>query len=459
MIFNLRNEKTDKSQGFILFQLYSYCFDCLVLEYRSAELYDRIAQFIGDIRKIHSRKQDASYRKQSRKQLSEKFKDTLTREYASSKKFRVCNINCKYQVCPTYAPIFVVPKDVSDATIRHATKYRARGRLPTLSHQYSNGASIFRSSQPLVGLPRNRSIQDERLLEAMRLTAPRRELIVADARSRASAMANAFNGAGSMLTSHYIGCEQVYLSMDNIHSVRASWAKIYHLMSEGVPLRAAKMEAGWIGHYERLMEGVKSITGWIKNDHYSVLVHCSDGWDRTAQLVSLVQICLYPEARTIDGLIWLIQKEWLSAGHQFELRHAYHSSLNSLSLDISSSTTASISRVFDKFKDSLDDKAYSDPRDEFCPIFPQFLDAMLQLMRVYPNSFEFNQALIDSLWKETFIFETNTFRGNCEKDRDASDDVSCFWSLVDERRHSYTNPSFVPQNEELSINADVLCYL
>jgi len=413
---------------------------------------------MGDIRKIHSRKLVTPCRKLSRKQISEKFRDNVVREYESSKRFRVCNINFKYQVCPTYAPIFVVPRDVSDATIRHATKYRARGRLPTLSHQYSNGASIFRSSQPLVGLPRNRSIQDERLLEAMRLTAPRRELMVVDARSRASAMANALNGAGSMLADRYVGCEQVHLSMENIHSVRASWAKVYYLMAEGVPLRAAKMEAGWIGHFERLMEGVRSIVGWMKDEHYSVLVHCSDGWDRTAQLVSLVQICLHPETRTIDGLVWLIQREWLSAGHQFELRLAHHAPLNSLSLD-ASSKAASISRVFDKFKGSSDDQAHNDPRDEFCPIFPQFLDAVLQLMRVYPNCFEFNQALIASLCRESFVCETDTFKGNCERDRDASNNASCFWSLVDEQKHLYVNPSYVSQSEELIINADVLCYL
>ena len=34
--------------------------------------------------------------------------------------------------------------------------------------------------------------------------------------------------------------------------------------------------------------------------HVSVLVHCSDGWDRTAQLVSLAQLMLEPYFRTIE---------------------------------------------------------------------------------------------------------------------------------------------------------------
>jgi len=33
----------------------------------------------------------------------------------------------------------------------------------------------------------------------------------------------------------------------------------------------------------------------------SVLVHCSDGWDRTAQTCSLASIMLDPYYRTIEG--------------------------------------------------------------------------------------------------------------------------------------------------------------
>ena len=49
-------------------------------------------------------------------------------------------------------------------------------------------------------------------------------------------------------------------------------------------------------------------------------MHCSDGWDRTAQIVSLAQIMLDPYYRTIKGFEILIEKEWVYFGHGFSSR-------------------------------------------------------------------------------------------------------------------------------------------
>lgn len=40
----------------------------------------------------------------------------------------------------------------------------------------------------------------------------------------------------------------------------------------------------------------------------SLLVHCSDGWDRTPQLTSLAQICLDPYYRTRKGFAVVVEK-------------------------------------------------------------------------------------------------------------------------------------------------------
>lgn len=52
----------------------------------------------------------------------------------------------------------------------------------------------------------------------------------------------------------------------------------------------------------------------------NILVHCSDGWDRTAQLCALASVMLDPYYRTIEGLCILIEKDWIRFGHQFSTR-------------------------------------------------------------------------------------------------------------------------------------------
>lgn len=56
----------------------------------------------------------------------------------------------------------------------------------------------------------------------------------------------------------------------------------------------------------------------VENHKTSVLVHCSDGWDRTAQLTALSMLMLDPYYRTIKGFEVLIEKEWVSFGHKFQ---------------------------------------------------------------------------------------------------------------------------------------------
>lgn len=51
-----------------------------------------------------------------------------------------------------------------------------------------------------------------------------------------------------------------------------------------------------------------------------MVVHCSDGWDRTSQLTSLAMLMLDGYYRTIRGFEVLLEKEWLSFGHRFQLR-------------------------------------------------------------------------------------------------------------------------------------------
>ena len=52
-----------------------------------------------------------------------------------------------------------------------------------------------------------------------------------------------------------------------------------------------------------------------------MLVHCSDGWDRTPQVVSLAQLMLDPYYRSIDGFRTLVEICWLDFGHKMADRN------------------------------------------------------------------------------------------------------------------------------------------
>lgn len=49
-----------------------------------------------------------------------------------------------------------------------------------------------------------------------------------------------------------------------------------------------------------LLKGASRVCAYLEAGD-PVLVHCSDGWDRTPQLTSLAQLLLDPYYRTIEG--------------------------------------------------------------------------------------------------------------------------------------------------------------
>lgn len=58
--------------------------------------------------------------------------------------------------------------------------------------------------------------------------------------------------------------------------------------------------SGWLKHIKAILD-----TSWFiaqaLEEGVSVVVHCSDGWDRTAQVCSLASILLDPYYRTMSG--------------------------------------------------------------------------------------------------------------------------------------------------------------
>ncbi|KAJ4487715.1 protein-tyrosine phosphatase-like protein [Lentinula aciculospora] len=373
-----------------------------------------------------------------------------------TKAWRFTDINKDYSFCPTYPAKLLVPTKISDTTLQYAGKYRSKCRIPVLSYlHWSNYATITRSSQPMVGITQNRSIQDEKLIEtifqshftpefrvsnAVVYGATTTNLII-DARPTTNAMANTAKGAGTENMDHYKEAKKVYLGIDHIHAMRESIGKVVEALREADALlasinndlsgqisgvsvldRGALRRSGWLRHISIILEGTNLI---IRNVHVNsshVLIHCSDGWDRTSQLSSLSQLCLDPFYRTIRGFEILIEKEWLSYGHKFLDRCGHLSSDKFFVSNTEMNGSGGGADAAQAFLASMQNRFASQNHvKETSPVFHQFLETVRQIQRQFPQRFEFNERFLHQLYYHLYSCQFGTFLFNSERERRLGD--------------------------------------
>jgi hypothetical protein len=124
---------------------------------------------------------------------------------------------------------------------------------------------------------------------------------------------------------------------------------------------------------------------------------------------------LDPYHRTQRGFAVLVEKEWLSFGHHFALRHGQGSA---------------------DWEDS-----------QRAPIFLQWLDCVWQLMRQFPAAFEFNEELLVDLWDAMIGNAYGSFLFDSQKEREeaaVSTETESVWTalLSPRRREKYSNPLY-----------------
>jgi len=297
----------------------------------------------------------------------------------------------------------------------------------------------------MVGLTNNRSIQDEKLIEAIFQThhSPDSRVVanvygstctnlIIDARPTANAMANTAKGAGTENMDHYKDARKAYLGIDHIHTMRESLAKVAEAirdtrfpdefgLGDSVTTtvdREALRRSGWLRHLGGVIEGTALI---VKNVHINsshVLIHCSDGWDRTSQLSAMSQLCLDPYYRTIRGFQVLIEKDWLSFGHKFLDRCGHLSSEKFFLSPIETSGGGGGAEAAQAFFASVQNKFTSPGHlKETSPIFHQFLECVRQVQRQFPERFEFNERFLHQLYYHLYSCQFGTFLWNSEKER------------------------------------------
>ncbi|XP_069780664.1 myotubularin-related protein 7b isoform X2 [Narcine bancroftii] len=330
--------------------------------------------------------------------------------------WQVSHVNQDYGVCDTYPAELYVPKSASTPVIVGSSKFRSRGRFPVLCFFcQDNNAAICRSSQPLSGFSA-RCLEDEQMLQAIRKSNPGSDfLYVVDTRPKLNAMANRAAGKGYENEDNYSNIKFHFIGIENIHVMRNSLQKLLDVCE----LRSPSMSdflwglenSGWLKHIKAIMDAGIFIAKAVAEDAASVLVHCSDGWDRTAQVCSIASLLLDPFYRTLKGFMVLVEKDWVSFGHKFNHRCSH-----------------------------LD----GDPR-EVSPVIDQFFDCVWQLMEQFPCAFEFNERFLVHIHHHVYSCQFGNFICNSVKESKElriQEKTHSLWAHLWKSCADYKNPLY-----------------
>lgn len=322
--------------------------------------------------------------------------------------------------------------------------------------------------------------------------------LIVDARPTVNAFAMQAVGLGSENMDNYKFATKAYLGIDNIHVMRDSLNKVVDALKESDltplgPSRDQLARSGWLKHITGLLDGAALIARQVGLQHSHVLIHCSDGWDRTSQLSALSQLCLDPYYRTLEGFMVLVEKDWLSFGHMFRHRSGLLNSdkwfqvENERAISDPNRDTGGAGKALENAflsargffnrdntsRDSLGESDGEVPLDpdgpspkrssglskgpssdveitkvkETSPVFHQFLDAAYQLLYQYPTRFEFNERFLRRLLYHHYSCQYGTFLFNSEKERvdaKASERTRSVWDYFLARKEQFTNTRYDP---------------
>ncbi|XP_054450238.1 myotubularin-related protein 3 isoform X7 [Pteronotus mesoamericanus] len=401
--------------------------------------------------------------------VTSRFKNEVERMgFDMNNAWRISNINEKYKLCGSYPQELIVPAWITDKELESVASFRSWKRIPVVVYRHqSNGAVIARCGQPEVSWWGWRNADDEHLVQSVAkacasdsrssgskqstrkssrdfpnagdlsdvefdsslsnasgaesLAIQPQKLLILDARSYAAAVANRAKGGGCECPEYYPNCEVVFMGMANIHSIRRSFQSLRLLctqMPDPGNWLSALESTKWLHHLSVLLKSALLVVHAVDRDQRPVLVHCSDGWDRTPQIVALAKLLLDPYYRTIEGFQVLVEMEWLDFGH--------------------------------KFADRCGHGENSDDLNERCPVFLQWLDCVHQLQRQFPCSFEFNEAFLVKLVQHTYSCLFGTFLCNNAKERGEkhTQERTCsVWSLLRAGNKAFKNLLYSSQSE------------
>ncbi|TWW74123.1 Myotubularin-related protein 4 [Takifugu flavidus] len=361
-------------------------------------------------------------------------------------------------LCSSYPQKLLVPIWITDKELESVASFRSWKRIPVVVYRHQrNGAVIARCSQPEISWWGWRNTDDEYLVTSIakacqmgtkgawrqRGEAPEscdsdfdssltggsgcddstvpQKLLILDARSYTAAVANRAKGGGCECEEYYPNCEVMFMGMANIHAIRNSFQALRTVCSQ-IPdpgnWLSALESTRWLQHLSVMLKAATLVCSAVEREGRPVLVHCSDGWDRTPQIVALAKILLDPYYRTIEGFQVLVEIDWLDYGH--------------------------------KFGDRCGHQENTDDVSEQCPVFLQWLDCVHQLLKQFPCLFEFNEAFLVKLVQHTYSCLYGSFLCNNARERQARNiykRTCSVWSLLRGGNKNFQNFLYIPSHD------------
>eukprot|EP01102_Stenamoeba_stenopodia_P002355 TRINITY_DN12170_c0_g2_i1.p1 TRINITY_DN12170_c0_g2~~TRINITY_DN12170_c0_g2_i1.p1 ORF type:complete len:698 (+),score=150.68 TRINITY_DN12170_c0_g2_i1:373-2466(+) len=269
----------------------------------------------------------------------------IATESSSSRLATCCGNNTKwrlmhnenYELCKSLPSMFYVPMMASEELIKNALEFRHNSRIPVLTYEHNNGSALLRSSQPNMGktlvkesmLPLTqyanqyvgysiKSTGKNEDFELIKASGGGRQNFIIDLRSKENQSAQFLLGGGSEVQAWKQHLPDGWCFREhpiaNIHAVQESFQSMQALWIKG------DSDLQWLRLNIAILKSVEAILTELKEPRTTVLVHCTDGWDRTTQVCFLSQLCCCSYFRTIHGFVDLFEKEFLAFGHPMKTR-------------------------------------------------------------------------------------------------------------------------------------------
>lgn len=375
---------------------------------------------------------------------------SLKKEYLERQKlgenklWRVVTANRQFDLCDSYPKEFIVPMTVRDGSVYHVAQFRTKGRVPALCWvNPQTSACLWRCAQltpivvqDMVGMAKIRCKEDEEVLDMIKrvhqpliiIGAGGEEVAVPTPESRQAAAESNMTLRLSVPSVDELKAEMARFREvcinENPIAVRARTSSA-NLMSSASDLNSTDRREGsgpsshWMktvgsvhqSHVGALLTAAKTIADLMSNPDGASSVMCQEpnGDNLCTLLVSLAQLMMEPYYRSIKGFAVLFEKEWLSFGHKF--------------IDLKKSARTSGAEVVST-------------------LFTLYMDCVWQLMRQYPQSFEFTETLLIFLLDSVYSCQFGTFWCASERERDAAKVTTktpSIWSYVPLRLDIFRN--------------------